>query len=902
MQRLLLLFCCLAWMGLGAQTVLADFEGDDDRITWTAPDGTYNGTVANPEDTTGINPSANAGSYTKSATNAYSLFLGTLDAPLDLSTENQFSIQVYADTATSFILKLEGTGTAVEMKKNIATPKVWRTYTFDFSGAAGSLTVERIVLFFDENSTGFADTYLIDNVTVGPAGPCTGTAVDPLIVEDFECQRNATYGVGYDDIEVVANPDKTGINTSDFVGEYTDRAGTYHALVISYDDPIDLRTNAQWCIKVWAPVAGNLLFKMENDAGDDYEEGVMITETNTWVEACVDFSGEVGENYTRFVLFFNAGQNGEGDVYYIDDITRSEAPLAEAIEDFEDGATLNWTATGTTNGTYNGVITNPDKTGANTSDNVGSYTRGAAAFSVLQADLIEPLDLSSDPQLNLDVWAPEGATNVTMQLVSATEGAFPVTVAIPATGSWQTLNFNFEANASITDFASIRLLFNPNTTGTGTYYFDNLMQGESTVDNCADVVADPRTLDDFECQRNGTYLVGESDLSVVDNPDDEDESGNTSARVGQFDDPVGAFNSIAIGSDTAIDLRLYNQFMVDIWAPVAGDIIFKLEGGGTTPVEIRQTIPATESWETYTVDFSPQAGMGFTTVTVFFDGGNNNTAVNTYYVDNIRLNRPAYTTSCVTTFDDEDYNITDWSYFANGSFEANEVMFIDNPDPSGINTSARVGQFEEASDGVTYAGIATNLGAPVQLVNGAKTGTVKVWMEVSGQVWLKLEAPRNGAPGSGDVAAEYTTPGEWQELTFDYSKLPDGATYDRISLLMNATAVPTETLTHYFDDIAFGGGDCSNITGIFEPVRVAKLSVFPNPVSEELTIENPDGAVRFTLTNMLGQQVKQLTVENGGFAPERVFWPLDDLRPATYVLGAYDRSGRLVARSLIMKR
>ena len=900
MQRLLLLFCCLATFGLGAQTVLADFEGDDDMVTWTAPDGTYNGIVANPEDTTGINSSANAGSYTKSDMHAYSLFLGTFDTPLDLTTNNQFSIQVYADTATSFILKLEGTGQAIEMKKNIATAKVWRTYTFDFSAAASTLTAERIVLFFDEGSETTSATYLIDNLTVDGAGPCTGTAVDPLVIEDFECQRNATYGVGYDDVEVVANPDKTGINTSEFVGEYTDQAGAYHALVISYDDPIDLSQNAQFCIKVWAPVAGNLLFKLEGPGGA-YEEGVMINDTDMWTEACVDFSGQVGKNYTRFVLFFNAGQNGEGDVYYIDDITRSEAPAAEAIEDFEDGASLGWTAPGTTNGTFNGVIANPDKTGANTSDNVGSYTRGAATFSVLQADLIEDLDLSSDPQLNLDVWAPEGATSVTMQLVSATQGAFPVTVALTETMSWQTLNFNFEANAGITDFVSLRLLFNPDTETTGTYYFDNLMQGESTVDNCADVVADIRTLDDFECQRNGTYTVGQNELSVVDNPDDA-EGGNTSPRVGQFVDPVGAFNALAIGSDTAIDLGLYNQFMIDIWAPVAGEILFKLEGGSATPVEVRQTIPATESWETYMVDFADQAGKGFTTVVIFFDGGNNNTAANTYYIDNIRFSRPAYANSCISTFDDVDYSVTTWNYFANGGFESNDFMVVDNPDKRGVNTSDRVGQFEEATDGETYAGLTTLLDAPVVLVPGMKMVKMKVWMEVAGSVAFKLEAPRDGAPNSGDVVAEYTTPGEWQELTFDMSSLPDNAMYDRISILMNNTAVPDMALTHYFDDITVGSGDCSNITGIFEPVRVAKLSVFPNPVTEELTIDNPDGAVRFTLTNMLGQQVKQLTVETGGLAPERVYWPVDELRPATYVLGAYDRSGRLVARSLILKR
>ncbi|WP_116108557.1 T9SS type A sorting domain-containing protein [Lewinella sp. IMCC34191] len=906
MQRLLLLFCCFAaTLGLQAQTtVLSDFEGDDDLVTWEAVNGTYNGVVENPEDSTGINPSASAGSYTKSGEHAYSQFVGTFAEPLDLSEQNVFSIQVYADTNTSFILKLEGAVPAenIEMKKNIATANVWRTYTFDFSEAAEEFDATRVLIFFDENMETTTNTYLIDNFTVSEGGPCAGTPVDPLVIDDFECQRNATYGIGYDDVEVIVNPEKTGINTSDSVGRYTDQTGAYHALVIAYDQPIDLSANAQFCIKVWAPETGNLLFKLEG-YGNTFEVPVQITQTNQWVEACADFSGAAGTDFSQFVLFFNAGvDDAEGDVYYIDDIIRMEAPEPEAIEDFEDDAKLTWVTTGTNNGTFNGVVDNPDMTGANTSENVGSYTRGTAQFAFLQADLPEELDLSTEPQLNLDVWAPDGATTVTLQLVSTLDGAVSVEVPIPATGSWQTLNFNFEANASTTDFSSLRLLFDSGTTGTGTYYFDNLFQGTSTVDNCADVEVDPRILDDFECQRNANYTVGAGDLSVIDNPDGGNNSGNTSSRVGQFDDPAGEYNALAIGFDDPIDLSLNNQLMVDIWAPVAGDILFKLEGGTGADVEIRQPIPETEteSWVTYTVDLSAYEGMGYQTLVMFFGAGTDNAAVNTYYVDNIRLNRPPYTTSCIATFESADYTLTNGFYFENGAFTDNGLMSIDNPDMSEGNMSETVGVFEEAADGTqTWAGLALPLDAPVTLVNGAKTATMKVWMEVAGTVVFKLERPRDGAPGSGDIPANYTTAGEWQELTFDLSALPDGATYDQITLLMNSTEIPASNLTHYFDDIAVGGGDCAALTSIFNSVRLDNIRAFPNPVTDELTIDNPNSAVRFTLTNMLGQQVKELVVD--GNSP-RVQWPVDDLRSATYVLGAYDRSGRIVARSMIVKR
>ncbi|MGB3799824.1 MAG: hypothetical protein WA952_08395 [Lewinella sp.] len=905
MQRLLLLFCCFAaTLGLQAQTtVLSDFEGDDDMVTWEALDGTYNGVVENPEDTTGINSSASVGSYTKSGEHSFSRFVGTFDMPMDLATNNVFSIQVYADTNTSFIMKLEGAtpDLNVEMKKNIATANVWRTYTFDFSSAADAFDATRVLLFFDEGVDSTTNTYLIDNFRVSAGGPCAGTAVDPLVIDDFECQRNATYGIGYDDVEVIVNPDKSGINTSDSVGQYTDQTGAFHALVIAYDGPIDLSENAQFCIKVWAPVAGNLLFKLEG-YGNNAEVPVQITQTGEWVEACADFSDEEGTDFSQFVLFFNAGvADAEGDIYYIDDIMRMEAPEPEAIEDFEDGASLTWVTTGTNNGTFNGVVANPDMTGANTSDNVGSYTRGSAQFAFLQADLTEELDLSVNPQLNLDVWAPEGATTVTMQLVSTLNGAVPVEVAIPATGSWQTLSFNFEANAGTTDFSSIRLLFDSGTAGTGTYYFDNLVQGVSTVDNCADVVADPRTLDDFECQQNANYTVGDDQLSTVDNPDGATGSGNTSDRVGQFDDPIGAFSALAIGFGAPIDLSLNNQLMVDIWAPVAGDILFKLEGGTGADVEIRQTIPETESWVTYMVDLSAYEGMGYQTLVMFFDGGTDNAAVNTYYVDNIMINRSPYTTSCIATFESADYTLSGGFYFANGPLNDTPISVVDNPDMSAGNMSETVGLFEEsaATAAETYAGLALPLDAPITLVAGSKTATMKVWMPVAGTVVFKVEAPRGDAPASGDIAANYETAGEWAELTFDLSALPDGAMYDQITLIMNSTEVPAEDQQLYFDDIAVGGGDCENLTSIFSPVRLDNIRAFPNPVTDELTIANPNSAIRFTLTNMLGQQVKQLVVD--GTAPQ-VQWPVDDLRPATYVLGAYDRSGRLVARSMIVKR
>lgn len=898
MQKLLFfLLAALCCGSLSAQVVLEDFEGGVADLNWEAFEGVYDGPVLNTADTL-LNTSEWCGRYTKAGDRAFSFFRARLDTPLDLSVNNQYSVQINAGAATELLLKLEGGGNAIEGRVNIATANVWRTYTFDFSAAAGFTGMTDVILFFDPGVEASSDTYLFDNIIASPAGECAGTIVDPTILDDFECQRNASYGLpGFDDIAVVPNPDASGINTSTSVAEYTDRAGGFHALVIDYDDAIDLSVNTQLCLKVWAPVVGDLLFKIEGGLSAAFEMAQPVTETNTWVEVCQDFSAQSGGNYGQFTLFLNAGQDGEGDIYYLDDITLTPAPPIEALEDFEDGANLSWgplNGNSAVHGTFTGPIANPDMTG-NESANIGSYTRGSAAFSTLTAILPLGIDLSDNPQLNLDVWAPAGATSVTLQLVSAIEGAKSVDATIDATMSWQTLSFNFEAFADITDFGDVNILFDPNTTGNGTYFFDNLAQGISTVDACADVVPNLDILDDFECQRNANYTCCGDIVMPVNNPDIS--PANTSLRVGEFVDPPGAFNALVINNEVPFDLAVKNRLQAKIWSPVAGQVMFKLEGGPSPVVEIFVDIPATMEWVNYEVDFSAAADLGHTRLVFFFGAGTDNAANNTYYIDDIRLARAPFRSDCVVTFDSEDLTLATWAYFANGAFEGNPFLISDNPAPSAENMSAKVGTFEEANDGEPFAGMFADPIAPIILPTDNKILTMKWLMPVAGDVVVKLEGGPAGAASSGDVFAAYTTPNEWQTLTFDMSVLPDDAAYTRITLIPNFGVVPMENLTFYFDDIAVGGGSCAS-TGIFNPIVINNLRVYPNPVRELLTIDNVERAVAFDLTNMMGQVVKRLMVNA---AQTQVQWELDGLPTGAYVLTARAANGIPLARTKIIR-
>ena len=268
-MKKLLLFLLLPLIALSpgmSQVVLEDFEGGA-QLSWNESlgDGAFM-VVDNPpgQDTLMINDSDQVGSYTKEEGAAFSLLIAVLDQPLDLTTDNQFRIQVNAPVATSFILKLEGEGEAIEERTKIGVANQWIEYTFNFSAARDFTTITKIILFFDPGVAESSDTYLFDNLVAEPSGACEGVAEIPGVLDDFECQRNVVYGSpGYLDIEPVDNPDPSGINTSARVGQYTDREGAFHALVIPFFEDLPLQDRSVVNLKLWAPVPGRLFVKLE---------------------------------------------------------------------------------------------------------------------------------------------------------------------------------------------------------------------------------------------------------------------------------------------------------------------------------------------------------------------------------------------------------------------------------------------------------------------------------------------------------------------------------------------------------------------------------------------------------------------------------------------------------------
>ncbi len=885
-----------------AERCYETFEGGSD-INWTGLNGTFNGAIANP-DPSAVNGTATVGSFTNNPNFDFNFAFGTIGSgPIDLSVYNRFSLDVWVPTPTSVLFKLEGTGQALEKVKYVPVANTWQRLTFDMSAAAGYNTITKILIVFNPGKTGDDKTYYFDNLCAYP-NPCVGVAPDPDIIDDFECNRNAAYALGWDSLSVVKNPFPTGDNNSARVGRWNDPAGPgteWAALVIAYPGPIDLSQRTEFSVQVWSPKAHKLLLKLEGGPNPPKEVFVDI-EPNKWVTAKADFGDQAGKGHTRWVLFFNAGVNGEpGDVYYFDNVRLSAPSEAPPLEDFENGLSLGWQALDQNtalHGTFTGPTPNPNPNSVNNSPNVGCYTKGSSPFSTLQAFTLTPFDLKVFPQFNVDVLSPAGGGTVTMQLSSPTQGNKSAEATITTPGQWETLNFDFSAFDNIVDFIEMRFIFNAGKAAPGeTWCIDNVRQSKATVDPCAGTVPIPNIIDDFECQRNFVQIFyGASDLKVVNNPHLAPENG--SLKVGEYKDPAGPGTEFAgIGYEFAAppDLSVYNQLQLQVWSPFNQvPFLFKLEGG-PAPIEIFDTLPSANRWHRFNIDFSKYVGTQNTKLVIFVNvlsptGGG------TYYIDNIRWARAGYN-GCIADYETPQTSITNFRYFANGSLEQAGYQFevVDNPNPSGINTSSKVGKFVKAGDALPFAGMYADLEAPLAW-KGVKQVRAKVLMDHIGNFAVKVE----GDAVNGfflEIPVANTKINSWEELTFDFSAVPDNSEFRRLTIFfdlgINATG---QNVTSYFDEIVIGAGACTSVS-VWQPLPVEAMKVWPNPTQQWLRVENGDMVARWIITDLTGRRVAEL-ITSGDL---RTDIDVSQLPAGLYVLTGFSAQGQPVGMAKFIK-
>jgi sugar lactone lactonase YvrE len=133
----------------------------------------------------------------------------------------------------------------------------------------------------------------------------------------------------------IANPQRSGIDTSGFVGKMIKGAGDpWAGSYLSLETPIDFSVNKIFKVKVFMPKVGSkLLLKVENqtDGSIALEKEATATVANAWQELTYDFSTiDTSKKYQKLVFIFDLGTVGDGSAnftYLFDDVQLLPIPV-----------------------------------------------------------------------------------------------------------------------------------------------------------------------------------------------------------------------------------------------------------------------------------------------------------------------------------------------------------------------------------------------------------------------------------------------------------------------------------------------------------------------------------------------------------------------------------------------
>jgi len=165
-------------------------------------------------------------------------------------------------------------------------------------------------------------------------------------------------------------------------------------------------------------------------------------------------------------------------------------------------------------------------------------------------------------------------------------------------------------------------------------------------------------------------------------------------------------------------------------------------------------------------------------------------------------------------------------------FDGGAVTVINNPNPGGINTSARVGRMVK-NPGQPWGGAVITLGAPIDFSTN-RIFRMKVWSpRIGAKVLLKVENPSDGSQFF-EKEVGTTVANSWEDLVFDFTGINTANVYQNLVLIF---------------ELGTMGDGSPNFTFLFDDIRL--VSSLPTTLLN-LPVTFDDAAVNYTLTDFGG--------------------------------------------------
>jgi hypothetical protein len=378
-------------------------------------------------------------------------------------------------------------------------------------------------------------------------------------------------------------------------------------------------------------------------------------------------------------------------------------------------------------------------------------------------------------------------------------------------------------------------------------------------------------------------------LEFVANPD---PSGiNTSAMVAKFTArdtnagaaPYAGLESQHGGNIGTFDLTSENALVnIMVYKTKISDvgIKFATPSGGAQP-EIKVANTLINQWELITVDFSSYIGLGETTgldQIIIFPDFINRTADDIIYFDNITFGETVPNTIGLPI------TLEGGQAPAFSDFNGSSTLVIDNPDPSGANTSATVAQNTVPAN-AAFAGV----NYPVNNIDITtdKVFSLSVWSSLPNiPVLLKLE---NASGVNTERSAVTTTTNAWETITFDFTD-EGQLTYQSVTIFMNFNITDAAEQVYYWDNLVLG-----EPLGVSENT-LANITLYPNPATSVVVLQASQEIATIQVLNLLGQRISSVTVNN-----TKSTINVSDLSAGTYIANVLFSNGNTQNINFIKK-
>ncbi len=241
-------------------------------------------------------------------------------------------------------------------------------------------------------------------------------------------------------------------------------------------------------------------------------------------------------------------------------------------------------------------------------------------------------------------------------------------------------------------------------------------------------------------------------------------------------------------------------------------------------------------------------------------GTNNANSSGFYYLNALKISEktPVQPDVLLNCEDGTTNRLAVLNVFSNGPGQSNaDMVVVDNPNPSGINTSSKVVKFTRRTAGIdaaSWAGFYSHVVDPDPDFTENKYIHVKVLKQNPTGVRFKIE---NGAAGTVEKLSvnTYSQIGQWEDIVIDFSEKT--GVYATLGLQPDyeSPLVAGADRIIYFDDIILNNNPYPQTLGINTQTSFNNVYLYPNPITNNLAIKTETNIKSISIFSIEGKEV-----------------------------------------------